>query len=300
MDNNTSMLTETAGPGLIARLPGHLAAVIMCLGFLASCDRFAIKPFLILRIKQKKDLGSARWFFVHALANLLVCVTGMHALVTLFRDPHNAVDSRVYGDTTMFGSASSWPLTFVNAVHVYHMIGGFHLTSADYFHHLLFIPLLGFPGQVLLWGAVEPAGAFFISGLPGGISYLLLGLNKLGWVEPIVEKRVTANLNAWVRTPGIIILSFVVYQALIYNRHTLPLWAPALQCVTTKTRTRTGGAHKLSNELGRSHCPRALTHAWARVSPLQRLAPTLQCDLLLQAGHRKLHCALPHQPHLAG
>ena len=36
----------------------------------------------------------------------------------------------------------------VNSVHLYHMLGGFVLSSADYFHHLLFVPLLGFPGHI--------------------------------------------------------------------------------------------------------------------------------------------------------
>ena len=122
-------------------------------------------------------------------------------------------------------------MAMVNSVHIYHMLGGFMLTSADYFHHLLFVPLLGFPGQVLPWGAVEPAGAFFISGLPGGVSYLLLGLQKLGLLESIVEKRVTANLNTWVRTPGILFTCFVIYQGMLYGRHTLPLWAVLVQSV---------------------------------------------------------------------
>jgi len=90
---------------------------------------------------------------------------------------------------------------------------------------------LGFPGQVLLWGAMEPGGAVFISGLPGGISYLLLGLLKLGWIEPVTEKRVTANLNSWVRTPGLICTSFVVYQAWLYGKHSLPSWALLLHVV---------------------------------------------------------------------
>ena len=38
---------------------------------------------------------------------------------------------------------------------------------------------LGLPGQFLKWGPVMPAGAFFISGFPGGISYLMLGLYKV-------------------------------------------------------------------------------------------------------------------------
>merc|ERR1712167_405556 len=115
---------------------------------------------------------------------------------------------RVYSDTSLFGAASSWPLTIVNAVHVYHMVGGFSLTGADYFHHLLFIPALGFPGQLLLWGSVEPSAATFISGLPGGISYFMLGLLKTGHLEAMVEKRITANLN---------------------SKHTLPFWCLLLQ-----------------------------------------------------------------------
>jgi len=146
-------------------------------------------------------------------------------------DPINAMDSAYHTDRSMFGTASPWPLTIINSVHVYHMLGGFSLTSADYFHHLLFIPLLGFPGQVLPWGASENFGAFFISGLPGGTSYLLLGLYKVGAIDALFEKRATANLNTWLRTPGILISSFVVYQAWLYGKHQAPMWAIMLHLV---------------------------------------------------------------------
>lgn len=59
-----------------------------------------------------------RWFLVHALANAIIVLTGLHALTIVFTDPHNALDSRVYGDSSFFGDSSSWPLTFVNAVHI--------------------------------------------------------------------------------------------------------------------------------------------------------------------------------------
>ena len=194
----------------------------------SSCS--AWYPTIHLHL-SRRDVSACRWFILHALANSFVCSTALHALFTTFTDPYNAMDSRVYSDTSLMGAASIWPLAMVNSVHIYHMLGGFMLTSADYFHHLLFVPLLGFPGQVLPWGAVEPAGAFFISGLPGGVSYLLLGLQKLGLLESIVEKRVTANLNTWVRTPGILFTCFVIYQGMLYGRHTLPLWAVLVQSV---------------------------------------------------------------------
>lgn len=153
---------------------------------------------------------------------LLLAHQGAKCLYIAFTDPMNAANAVKYPDDSAFGESSAWPLTIVNAAHVYHMIGGFSLGSADYFHHLLFIPLLGFPGQVLKWGPVQPAGAFFISGLPGGLTYLMLGLVKLGWFSAIKEKRVTANLNSWVRVPGILVTSFMCYQSLIYGNHSLP------------------------------------------------------------------------------
>ena len=34
----------------------------------------------------------------------------MRAVLTTFSDPYNAMDSRVYPDTTLMGAASIWPL----------------------------------------------------------------------------------------------------------------------------------------------------------------------------------------------
>ena len=142
-------------------------------------------------------------------------------------------NSRVRGNTSRSArpQASVWPLTIINAVHVYHMVGGFRLTGADYFHHLVFIPTLGFPGQIFRWGPLANWLAFFISGLPGGVDYLLLGLIKIGRVHHMLEKRVNANLNSWVRAPGILFATCLLYQALVYGHYIVPLWAIALQLV---------------------------------------------------------------------
>ena len=43
-------------------------------------------------------------------------------------------------------------------------------------------------------------------------------------MSSIKEKRITANLNSWVRVPGILVNSFICYQALLYSNHSLPRW----------------------------------------------------------------------------
>jgi len=210
----------------------HLRNNCLVLLGLGLIDSLVLTPWLQGRIAAVKDLGAARWFFLHAIANACVCATALTSMRAVLTDPPHAVDGRVYADTSLFGDASVWPLTIINSVHVYHMLGGgFNLTSADYFHHLLFIPALGFPGQVLRWGALSNWLAFFISGFPGGVSYLLLGLSKIGVVESMLEKRVNANLNTWVRAPGIMMAVVLLYQALLLEQHVVPRWAAYVQLV---------------------------------------------------------------------
>jgi hypothetical protein len=97
-------------------------------------------------------------------------------------------------------------------------------------YHSLFIPTLGFPGQYFAWGALANWQAFFISGLPGGCDYLMLGLLKVGVLSnSMLEKRISANLNTWLRAPGILFATVLLYQALVTGLHRVPLWAAMLQ-----------------------------------------------------------------------
>lgn len=178
-----------------------------------------------------RDRNSARWFLTHAFANALVVITCLRSMASVVSDPYNAASCETNTDTSMFGSASRWPLTIINSVHVYHMVGGFGLRYDDYFHHLMFIPTLGFPGQVFCFGALGNWQAFFISGFPGGLDYLMLGLIKIGAMEAMTEKKVNANLNTWLRAPGILTAALLLYQALIYGNYACPLWAAIIQLV---------------------------------------------------------------------
>ena len=67
-------------------------------------------------------MSACRWFILHALANSFVCTTALNALLTTFTDPYNAMDSRVYSDTSLLGAASIWPLAMVSSVHICHML----------------------------------------------------------------------------------------------------------------------------------------------------------------------------------
>ena len=89
------------------------------------------------------------------------------------------------------------------AMHAYHMIR-FALSPDDLFHHLLFVPLIGGIRFVYPFGAGGNLLPFFISGVPGGVDYVLLTLVKEGYMPAIREKRLNCWINCWVstRTPS--------------------------------------------------------------------------------------------------
>lgn len=213
----------------------HLLSNLLVMTGLAIVDKCVLTPLVRARVDKKRSQDSARWFFLHSLANFCVVLGCVPALIAVLTDPVRSLDATLHsadgGRDAFFSPGSRWPLTIINSAHVYHMLGGFSLSPGDYFHHLLFIPTLGFAGQAYSWGALGNWLAFFISGLPGGIDYLALGLNKLGIVSGMTEKRLNANLNTWCRMPGILLGVPLLYQGWLIGHAQAPGWAVFLQLV---------------------------------------------------------------------
>lgn len=174
----------------------------------------------------------ARWFALHGFGNLLVVITGFNGMITSLSDPLFSLDSRVYTDRSLLGNASPWPAYVINSLHVYHILF-FDLNKQELFHHLVFVPIIGFMGQYYEWGCSLGFMAFFICGLPGAVDYLLLVLVKYGKIEPIHQKRVCAAMNVYIRGPFIIISAHTIYLAMLYDHLTVPKFVcSAILCMS--------------------------------------------------------------------
>ena len=53
---------------------------------------------------------------------------------------------------------------------------------------------------------------FFGTGLPGGINYLCLYLMKNNYMNKLTEKKINSYLNNYVRAPGLIITSYILWK----------------------------------------------------------------------------------------
>jgi hypothetical protein len=167
---------------------------------------------------RKPKPQKSRWFALHTIANLLVCITGVNAVITCIIDPVEATNMEKYPDQSIFGKSTDFPLVMIIMVHFYHMAMFSDLSSADYFHHLMFIPTMGIPGIFYDWGPCQTFLCVFISGLPGGVEYLFLTLSKMGWVnDRSFLKKLAALQNTWCRWPGILIACYNIYIGWLYG-----------------------------------------------------------------------------------
>ena len=123
-------------------------------------DRMVLVP---LKLK-------GRYFILHAAGNAIAVVLTWNGMVRTLLDPVHAAE----GDVQIFGYC------VVVAIHLYHVLAFRPLPQVEWVHHVL---MIGGVGPVVFYyarGAIIDYCSFFLSGLPGGIDYVMLALVKNG------------------------------------------------------------------------------------------------------------------------
>ena len=167
----------------------------MTLGFFSLC--FIL--YLVMFIVFDKILGKnvdGKYYLIHFINNLFI---------TFYTYP-NVIQS--FTDLFNYSNYITNPQTIIItvALHVYHVVIYFNkLRFDDWLHHILMILIVVPLGVLLDTGSLLGLGLFFITGLPGGIDYLLLFLVKNNVIDKLVEKKINTYLNIWIRCPGCVI-----------------------------------------------------------------------------------------------
>lgn len=163
--------------------------------FLGVIDLAIVRPLLHPK---------ARYFALHFVANMVSAVAAFPDMRRgITEDPKT-----VFSGPTQTMVANS----AVAAIHLYHCIA-FKLTAADIFHHVTFVTILcgaAIPGKHT-GGIANNFGCFFLSGVPGGIDYLLLVLNYQGVIDRAFEKRWYTRINVWMRGPSMVVYTFLAW-----------------------------------------------------------------------------------------
>lgn len=135
-----------------------------------------------------------RWISLHIIANTfitLLCITDV--IKTL----HNPIDC-------ILGGVTKIPSYIAVAVHLYHACNFQDLSLSDWMHHTFSAFLCGSIAIAIEWGPILNYILFFITGMPGGINYILLLLCKYGYISKLRQKYINSHLNMWIRAPGLV------------------------------------------------------------------------------------------------
>jgi hypothetical protein len=148
---------------------------------------------------------NGRYYILHTVTNGICVILTFEGMLKTIMDPMKAGQ----------GVAHLNGYLVVTALHIYHVVA-FPLNFQDWLHHFLMIGIVGPITFKFARGPICDYCSFFISGLPGGIDYAMLSLVKNGRLSKMVEKRVNAAINTWIRVPFTVIGGFILFQFQIY------------------------------------------------------------------------------------
>lgn len=168
--------------------------------------------------KKKNLRRQTKWYLVHTIGNALIVAMTLGDMVQTTVDPLKSIDNipNYYQLTTL----QTYPVIIMSAIHIYH-IALYHkeMITIDWIHHLASSGLVGSVCTFYIRGSIVNHGLFFMCGLPGGIDYLMLSLNDLGYMTRFTEKRVNRLLNMYIRLPGILFNSYAGLINYLYLEH---------------------------------------------------------------------------------
>lgn len=166
------------------------------------------------------------YYLIHSFHNgVIVYLTGQEVVNSLF--DFNSI---------FLSQKNMLALECVFALHFYHLVlywPKFRLD--DWLHHILMIGIALPIGWIIDSKALLGYSLFFTTGLPGGIDYLLLFLTRNDLVDRLVEKRINAWLNTWIRSPGCISQAALslAYISITYVRFSSNWWYGIIAAILT-------------------------------------------------------------------
>ncbi len=141
---------------------------------------------------QKAGVASP-YYFLHAIHNALIVYLTWPDVVATITDMHN------WNSYSLNTNA----VALVVSLHLYHLVRYYKsLKTDDWLHHILMIAVATPIGIAFPYTPLMGYSLFFSTGLPGGISYFALFLQRNGLLDRMTEKKINTTLNVWVRSPG--------------------------------------------------------------------------------------------------
>jgi hypothetical protein len=206
-------------PKNVVSLLQHLQGCCLALVLVFIVD-MVLRFMTLSKFKNEK----ARWFMLHSIVNFLVVGFSLKDSMVVLTLPHCSMLLPMY----------SWqPSYLAYSLHLYHFLAYAVKRFEDIVHHLVFVGTFGVVNFLMSWGPIVNLLLFFMTGIPGAIDYALLSLVKINKFKRLDEKRINAHINIWLRMPGLLVVTTIMYTCFVTgNTNVHPMAAILCICLT--------------------------------------------------------------------
>lgn len=144
-----------------------------------------------------------KYFLLHFFTNMYVVYLVLPDVMDTITDPVH------------FENVSIYPSFITLLFHTYHILFYDSIPRDEKVHHLVNV-YVTIPSLWFNYNKICNYAQFFMMGLPGGITYLLLFMKDIGLIDTLTEKLISKHLNLWIRCPGAITIVFIIYIQILY------------------------------------------------------------------------------------
>ena len=146
-----------------------------------------------------------QWFQLHAFINACIVYFSYNDVYDCLMNPSVSIQPC----SNLFAGS------FALMLHGYHSYA-YQMTYIDKLHHGISV-FLATPLCLLYQTRGISMYYFFGTGLPGGIDYFLLSLVKQKKLDSIKEKKINSYLNTFIRIPGLVLASYLIWKDAIQH-----------------------------------------------------------------------------------
>jgi len=157
---------------------------------------------------------STSYFLLHFLTNILIIIITLPYASTLFADPLG-IDSD--SDYKEYNYISYCYLILVSLHSAHILYQNKFIKWDENVHHCL---------TIIFWliacyvqHPIYSVSVINVSGFPGGITYAMLFLKNLNYISNLTEKKISMELNIWIRSPFAVLFSTLMYGNLVYSEY---------------------------------------------------------------------------------
>jgi hypothetical protein len=161
----------------------------------------------------KKESFTLSYFMFHFIVNTIIFSLCLPYFITMFYDP-TGIDETYDGEYMNEFWYIKYTYPILIGLHTYHLIDYKNINISEIIHHIL--------TYIFYYISYTMNHPFYyvhlicMSGVPGGITYYMLFLEKVNGISSITEKYISMNINFWIRCPGCIIYATLLYDRMIY------------------------------------------------------------------------------------